>query len=181
MEAHFKITSRSQFFIVKELLILTFYAIIFIFIISYFISTNYNIVVPIYISFLIVKEIPCLFIHYQYRKYNKEMELFVNGHSRSISIIYQGVKHSFHFDQIKNIKLALMPTLYRGSDRGINAWELYHYAVLETKDGKQFVITCLLVNNLREYFEDLGLETIKVRKLFPWIRVPSAYQQITNI
>ncbi len=63
--------------------------------------------------------------------------------------------------------------LYHGAANALNVWGLYHYAILELDDGSRFVITCLLVNDLRKFFPDLGIEVIKRKKALPIIKLAS--------
>jgi len=67
------------------------------------------------------------------------------------------------FDNIKTITIVL-------SWEGDASWSGYQYTVLVTHTGQRFLISCLIVRNLREFFNDLGLTFAVERSLFPFVR-----------
>jgi hypothetical protein len=170
MNTTYEITNKSQIFIVKELLIGAVYLILGYLILMHFYPEYPYAGAIIFVGgYAIIDLIPCFIIHTQYYRFNKGTKLSINKVTRTITILDKGSTHSFSFDKIKSIKLELMSALYRGGKRGMSAWELYHYAVLETEDKHRFIITCLLVNDLRKFFDELGLKVTKEWTFFPLI------------
>jgi len=78
---------------------------------------------------------------------------------------------SFRFDQIKTIYLAMMGTIINGQKHGAITVNRYHYALIETQDGHRFFITCLLINNLMNFFKENGLDFVKEQIYWPRIRI----------
>jgi hypothetical protein len=171
MNAIFKLTLKSQIFIIKEHLEFALFGLIGYLIFVYFEKPFDIFGIALFFTawYTIINLIPSLFLHYQYNKYNKGVKVVVDPISRTMTIDSDGSTQTFNFNQIKSIRLSLTSALYRGDKRGLCAWDLYHYAVVEIEAEKQFVITCLLINDLRTYIKELGLKAIKERVFFPLI------------
>jgi hypothetical protein len=166
----YAVTPRSQIFIVKELAITACIFVLGFFAIRY-LYPGYDIYSAkiFIICYLVIQVMPCLILHPQYYYYNAEMILNIDTGNRTLSIKNGVSEYSYHFHQIKSIKIAMVMGLYRGGRIGFSAWDLYHYAVIETQDERQYVVTCLLINDLRKFFEELGLEIQKEWIIFPLI------------
>ena len=121
--------------------------------------------------FLIVEFIPSVIIHFQYLRYNGGTKLSIDTEQRVITIENHDSKVSFSYNQIKTIRLALMGDLHNGYQRGAASWISYHYAFVKTEDGRHFIITCLLINDLRKFFKDSGLKVTNDRVFFPTVRM----------
>jgi hypothetical protein len=128
-------------------------------------------------AFLVTQFIPCLFIHYQYLKYNRNTRLNIDADNRIMEVDCEGDKRSFRFDEIKSLRLALMADLYDGDQRGVSAHTVYHYAFLETQNGERFIITCLLVTDMRKLFKDIGINYTKDKVFWPMIRMSRYNEQ----
>jgi len=114
--------------------------------------------------------LPLTTVHFQYLKYNKHTELSIDKNKR-IMIVKEGDDaFSFRFDQIKIIYLAMMGTIINGQKHGAITVNRYHYALIETQDGHRFFITCLLINNLMNFFKENGLDFVKEQIYWPRIR-----------
>ena len=171
MDVKYKITFNSQSFIIKELAISA-----IVFLIGYLVLVKYYdpgeeimsaiICLTVYV---VLQLIPSLILHLQYLKYNKTTSFSINESERIMSITDTNMTSSYGFDQIKYIWLITTYPLYRGARRGIGAWQLYHYSVIEMKDGKQFVVSCLLVNNQEKFYDALKLQTYKRTLFYPLI------------
>ena len=85
---------------------------------------------------------------------------------------------SYGYDQIKIIRLAMMHHIINGQKHGWVTFHRYHYALIETKDGHRFFITCLLINNLTKFFEENGLFYIIEQIYWPGIRL-ARYKEAT--
>lgn len=177
MDVTYKVTWKTQMFIVKEL-----WASAVVFVLGYFIMIQMypggaNTFAKFFVGgFFIIQIIPSALIHFQYLKYNKDTILKVDIANRIVIIKERDATYSFPFDQISTIRLALMADLYNGGKRGLVASVLYHYAFVETLGGEKFIITCLLVNDLRKFFNGMGLEAKWERVFFPMVRM-SRYKE----
>ena len=120
-------------------------------------------------GYIITNLIPCLIIHTQYLKYNKDVKLIIDKSNRIMTISYRDATHSFSFDDIKYVQISMMANLYRGAKKGLVVWEGYTYAAIVTEGGERFIITRLLINDLMTFFKDLGLIVIKKKIYFPFI------------
>ena len=172
MESTYKLKLQSQMFIVRELWTSAVVLFIGYLVMVYFYPWGKSIFTEFFVGgYLTFQIIPCVIVHYQYLKYNKDTVLTVNASERTMTIKEKGVEHSFSFDQIKGIRLALMADLYNGHEGGLVAFIRYHYAYIETQGNEKFIITCLLFSDLRLLFKDIGLSFRKDRVLFPTIRM----------
>jgi hypothetical protein len=122
-------------------------------------------------SYVVTQILPCLFIHYQYLKYNEATKVRVDTTNKMMTIEENRMKHIFHFSEIKSLHLAMMADLYDGGKRGISAHVMYHYAYLKINNGDQFIITCLLIHDLRKFFKDLDIEYTKDKIFWPMVRM----------
>jgi len=121
--------------------------------------------------YIVIEILPLTTIHFQYYKYNKSTELCIDKEKRIIIIKEKDDVCSFRFDQIKKIHLALNGWLINGRKSGFIVANRYHYALIETQDGHRFFITCLLINNLINFFDENGLYYEKELVLWPRIRL----------
>ena len=115
--------------------------------------------------------LPLTTVHFQYLKYNKQTELSIDKNKRIIIVKEGDNAFSFRFDQIKIIYLAMMGTIINGQKHGAITVNRYHYALIETQDGHRFFITCLLINNLMNFFKENGLDFVKEQIYWPRIRI----------
>ena len=166
----YKITFKSQLFIVKELLGRATVLVIglFLFVVIFLHGQEAGFIVKVSAPFYLLFELlPCIIIHYQYFKSNKDTIVSVNTVDRTMSIDEKGTLNSFRFDQIKSLRLALMADLYNGRNGGFGAYLLYHYAYIELYNGDNFIITCLIYNDLRKFFENIKIEVVRDLVFFP--------------
>ena len=120
-------------------------------------------------GYLMSTFVPCLIIHTQYLKYNKDVKLMINKFNRVMTISYRDSTHSFSFEDIKRVEVSMMANLYNGAKKGFFVWEGYTYAVIGTEGGERFLITRLLINDPISFFKDLGLLVTKKKIYFPFI------------
>ena len=107
-----------------------------------------------------------LFVHLQYFNANKYTKLLIDTIDNQI--IYksnEGTK-TINFNEINEIEVHMMPSLYRGSNIQILPFEQYCYAVLYTTSEK-IVISCLVIRNPMEAFKDLGIKITRIKRFFP--------------
>lgn len=106
---------------------------------------------------LLVFLIPQLVIHLTYYWREEGRVLFYNRSERYILIIINQREHRIDFEDIahveRNITFALLGIMYQWMP-----WDNYNYSVIHLMDGRQFLVTSLLVPNM-----DLPLEENKVR------------------
>lgn len=107
-----------------------------------------------------------LFVHLQYFNANKYTTLCIEtGENQIIYKSNEGTK-TINFNEINEIEVHMMPSLYRGSSIQILPFEQYCYAVLYTTNEK-IVISCLVIRNPMEAFKDLGIKITRIKRFFP--------------
>ena len=121
------------------------------------------------VGYIIIQLIPSSILHFQYFRKNRKKKFFVDENSHLFTLTDEKSTSLIRFDQIKSIHIISSIALYRGGERGISAWELYHYAVIVMEDGRRFVITCILVNNLKNFFGNFKLQVTKHWNFYPLI------------
>jgi hypothetical protein len=170
MDKTYKITLASQLFIIKELLTSMVLLTCCYFLLKwYYPGDDWEMAMYFMVGFLVFNLIPSFMIHVQYYRYNKGVSLQIDTVSRTMNVIQSGSQHSFRFNQIIKVNVELMNSLYRGARRGFATWEQYHYAAIEMEGGEKFFITCLLINDLRKFFKEVGVEAQNQRIFFPLI------------
>jgi hypothetical protein len=175
----YKLTRKSQMFVVNELsqrAIVFFGALVVLQILFPEIFTHDTFFGLSMISFWIIwycvwELLPLPFIHFQYLKYNKYTELSIDKNKRIMIVKEEDNVYSFRFDQIKIIHLAMMSAIINGRKHGLAMFNRYHYALIETQDGHRVFITCLLINNLMNFFDENGLYYEKEQIYWPRIRL----------
>ncbi len=177
----YKISFRTQLFIVKEHLPFIMYGVIGTLVVMHF-DPRLGIIMAKAgsVGYSIVAILPNILVHIQYLRINKDVILSVSMAARSMEITRLKETRPFSFDEILSVRLALMPDIYNGADRGLLPLAIYHYAYIELKDNEHFVITCLMVNNLGKFFEGLGIEVRKDCIHFPMVLM-SRYAQKTLV
>jgi hypothetical protein len=175
----YKLTRKSQMFVIRALSQIAIWGFGVLFILQIIfpkifmrdISEGFS-ALSYWIALYIVMEIlPLTTVHFQYYKYNKDTELCIDKNKRIIIVKEKDNAHSFRFDQIKIIHLAMQDWLINGRESGFIVVNRYHYALIETLDGHRFFITCLLINNLMKFFDENGLHYEKELVLWPRIRL----------
>jgi hypothetical protein len=171
MDKTFKLTLRSQMFIVYDFILFVIIGFLFFEAVIYFRPDGKDLLLKIYlIGFLGLELLPTILIYIQYYIFSQGMEIGVNNSDRTINIRYDGNQRNIAFSEVKFIEVRFVPSLYSGRKRGMNVWEIYHYAVIETMNGERFVITCLLINKIENTFKDLGIEVRRKMIWFPFVR-----------
>jgi len=172
MNATYKITLKSQLFIIRELFVFAWPCRVGYYVLDYLYPGDDTFLLEwLAGGFFVIQILPSAIIHFQYLNYNKDTIVTVNSNERTITIEEKGVIHSFRFEKIKSLRLALMADLYNGHDGGFIACLKYHYAYIELQNGDEFIITCLVYNDLRKFFKDIGLEANKDLVFFPGVRM----------
>ena len=170
METVYKTTLQSQMFIVKSLTIAGAYHFgVCLLLVQIYPKYSFDCAVIFVIGFFVGNILPSLILHIQYLRFSKGMELRTYSSREKIDISYQGKIHSIYLRDRPKIKIMLGSALFRGGRNGITVWESYHYATLDIGEPQPIVITCLLVNNLQRFFEQLGLSVQRERRIFPLI------------
>ena len=172
MVTKYSVNIKSQIFILKEL---SKRAVVFIlgyYLFNYFLHWRHDVVIIIFfvVGYFVMEVLPSSILHYQYYRYNRHTTLIVNAINKSIVIQEKLEKYEIKVTQITNIFIALTVGTYEGSNGGWAAWDLYQYAYIDIQDGKRFVISCLLVNDLWKLFRELGIKATEVHLVFPTIR-----------
>jgi len=174
MDEIYEITPRNQIFIVEELVRSSLYGVAVYYVYTTYLYTHINqsfFSVGLLVTFIVTQLIPSGILHFQYYEINKATRIIVDKDSRTLTIESDGTKQLINLNQIEKIRLVLGAYLYKGRKRGMNSWDLYHHAIVEVEGGKRFIITCLLINDLRNFFDDLGLEVVKIRRVYPFISI----------
>ena len=119
------------------------------------------------ILFFLLFFIPQLILHLNYYFHNKDDILLYDAPRRSITIDHAGVSQTFFFDDIELVERFKSYPLAEGRMQWF-PWDSYNYSIIHLKNGKEFLVTSLLVPNM-----DLPLEAgrIRLRKTFYPIRV----------
>lgn len=175
----YKVTRKSQMFIVNELSqrAIVFFGGLVVFHILYpKISTDdflfgFSMISSAIIWYCLWELLPLPFVHFQYLEYNKHTELSIDKNRRIMIVKEEDNVVSFRFDQIRIIHLAMMGTIINGRKHGFITVNRYHYALIETQDGHRFFITCLLINNLMNFFDENRLYYEKEQIYWPRIRL----------
>ena len=167
----YQVTLQSQLFILKEIGIRSLVLVVGMIVVVHFRHGEYwaDILFAFELSLIIIAldAIPCAVLHYQYYNHDKGVKLGIDGVTRTITLEGIHESHLLHFDEIESIRIVLAGELFDGAKRGWYALEQYHYAVIETKNNKRFIITCLLLNDLRNVFSRYGLTVNWERRGFP--------------
>jgi len=174
MDQTFKITLRSQWFIVRENLKFIIVGTVGCELIITYYDPTLKPILPIVLvaGYTLISVIPCIIVHLQYLKYNNGMQVTIDKINRTITISTAEQEISIPFNRIRVVRIALMSSYYGDKfNQGFTPWECYQYALIQLQDGKQFIITCLLINNLKNFFKDLGIEVTKDRVFFPTVRM----------
>ena len=174
MDRSYQVTLTSQMFIVKELMRRLFlvYGVLFAIAETWLWHGKHLIVygAAYFACFLIVEAIPSALFHLQYHRRDRGKVLCLDSAGRTMTVDQNGSSDTFKLSDLVKSGLILDPFLYRGRKRGQASWGIYHYGRLHTNDGKIYIITCLLVNDLRKFFGDLGVEVTKVKRVYPIVR-----------
>lgn len=164
-------TLQSQIFIVRELFIRSGIVVIGMFIILYYYNyAYYQFAIWIsLISILVMDLIPCSIFHIQYYNHDKDIRFRIDRNAKIIEINDNSSSHVLKFTGISSIRIVMRPGLFNGAKRGICAFDSYHYAVLNTKVNEKFIVTCLLINDMRNTFHSLGIKVNWERRIIPLI------------
>jgi hypothetical protein len=110
-----------------------------------------------------------LSIHLYYFYNSKNVVIIKNIFAEKIIYDYDGVSKTIDLDGKEKIEVHMMSSVYRRSKIKIAPFEPYHYAIIITK-AANYVITCLVMPNIIEEFDKLGIKYTKKLRFFPYIR-----------
>lgn len=103
-------------------------------------------VVPI--AIFIVGVLPAIIIHINYYLANRGDTLLFSFQDRIVTIIHKGNSTTFTLDDIDHIEKYMSYNL--AADRsGVIPWDDYNHTIIYLKNGQEFIVTSLLVPNLR--------------------------------
>ncbi|MDP4270143.1 MAG: hypothetical protein Q8909_08445 [Bacteroidota bacterium] len=105
-----------------------------------------------------------LYLHFQYNKEDEGKILSIDRENSLMTIDNGREKILIPFVEIQKIEIHMMPSKYRGSNIQFFPFEEYNYAVIFVGHEK-YIITCLMIENLRQFFLDLGLNVIRIKEL----------------
>jgi len=171
MEKSFSVTVSNQLFILKDLA--SDALIIFLLYLLYLRIGDPD-VIPLLgkglvVAYLLFEILPCSVVHVQYLVYNLNRKLVVDRLTKTITIQDKTLATLIHIDDILKVSIVRAPTWLRGELRGLSATDRYRYAVIELMDHRKFVITCLLVFDLRKFFGELGIISTEQRVIVPLV------------
>lgn len=129
---------------------------------------------------ILLECIPSAILHLQYRKYNKGMRVALDQASSTLTIIDGPSTSVVRLGEAKKVEVIMNPFFLKGQNGGMDAWNVHHHAVITSKERKRFVITCLLVNDLRVFFHVLGIKVWKVKRIYPRIRLENTSEAVPN-
>ncbi len=107
--------------------------------------------------------IPQLILHLRFYRLDRRRRFYYTPDGQQLSLQLEGGRtFAFKFDEIERVERSKS---FPFSERRAHwlPWDIYNYSVIRLKDGKQFVVTSLLVPNM-----DLPIEAskLKLRKRF---------------
>ena len=123
-----------------------------------------------FIIFYLVNLIAVLFVHYQYYKKNRSLELLIEQDKKQLVYKANNYVKTLSFNEIQKVEIYMMPSMYRGSNIQILPFESYHYAVIHTLDKEKLIVTCLVVKNLIKVFTDLNINITRKKCIYPNIK-----------
>lgn len=170
----YEITAKSQMFILKQLARSALAGVVLYYAYTTFFYSNIpkTFFVLVIIVFLVFFEIlPSAILHLQYRRCNQGVKATLEQASSTLTIFDGASTHVVKLKEARKIELIMNVFFLKGQNVGFDAWDVYHHAIITTQDNKRFVITCLLINDLRAFFHVLGIKVWKVKRNFPRIKV----------
>jgi hypothetical protein len=120
-------------------------------------------------GFLVYDVVPTLLLHWHYFRINQHTRITVNRAAGAITIIENAKSCTLDLHRIPRVVVSLSWPLFHDEKIGMASWQSYHFALLETNEGDQFIITCLLISNLQFFFKDLGIHIVTERRMFPFV------------
>jgi hypothetical protein len=161
----YEVTFKRQMELLRYMLIIH-GIIIFAYLLHYG-FTFQAVLLEAYVFLLLFDVLPTIILHLQYLKANRNAIFVVREQQRTLSYSRNGEKFNYSFDDIEQI--------YYVAGWGNDQWYSfsdYRYFILTFKDGREILITCLMINFTRQSLERMFGKalTIKRRPPFPFIR-----------
>jgi hypothetical protein len=157
MKIRFEVTNQSQLSCAVVPIIWT---LILIIAAAFLVQSLISVILIIAVLFIGI--IPTIILHSQYYNQNRGMKIEIDKNTRIITVLYNERSDSISFDKIKSIMIVKNVSIE-------SPWSGYHYALVTTSEGKQIIVTCLIIKKLKEYFDELGLPTNIEKAYFPSI------------
>jgi len=161
----YEIAIRSRIVYLRSIIVR--YAILFLFCWAFYSQVSGNSVIYLgagllFVVFVLVDIVPFVVLHHEYYNLSKNMHVVVDEDHHALTVSNQHGTHSISFDHIQHVNIVQ-------SYGGDGSWSGHKYAILRTKEGNEFIITSLLISNLLEFFNTLGVATSTQKKIFPFI------------
>ena len=149
-----KISLIDHFRMLKELIIVTFFMILFFGVIFHnFPPKTIFPLVVIVLLYLVLFLLPVICIHLNYYNYNKYSEYDFS--EKGIKIVTAKSEVFFDNSDIKEIKLILSPQKRNNSGIFFLPFLDYYYFEIEMYDGEKIILSCLLKKSLDRYITNL--------------------------
>jgi hypothetical protein len=121
--------------------------------------------------------LPVLYLHLEYYYYNRGVELEISSYEKSLSYTNKlGIKQTYSFNDLAKIELYMAPSWHRGSNFQLMPFEQYHYARIYTKNDKEIIVTCLLVQRVQDAVKQITGIPLENKKTFIasilWYKIP---------
>lgn len=160
----YRISLKNHLFALHGAIIFT----IVVFVGVFFIGINKGFELDLYIYssiFYLINIGAVFFVHFQYYQANKHTSIYIL-HEKQILYKSNDSEKNISFNEIVNVEIHMVPSLYYGNRIQLLPFEQYHYAILNTVNEK-IVISSLVIKNPIEVFTDLGFKIIRIKQFFP--------------
>ena len=166
----FRITSRSQSIVSRPFLRGTLtWIVAFLLVALYFNKIPFYLAIEFFSAgYVLFEVLPCAVIHLQYLVYNRFATVVIEAEGFSYSD--ESGKQTILLSDVKRVRMRLAPSAIRGTKWVMTVWERYNYAIVDLASGSSLVLTCLLINDLRGFFESLGWNYVVEETSFPIVR-----------
>ncbi len=126
----------------------------------------------VFIFLALTDILPFLFLHVTYCLYDQHTFLTFNS---ELAVLTIKRRDSSHCINLENIQDSCIVSSYgfKGS-RGWYAFAAYHYCTIYLKDGSSHTFTCLLVDDIEDFFRFVLKQEVRFKfKLIAFLKVKS--------
>jgi hypothetical protein len=147
----FRIKNKQQFLMLSSFLLYNFFLIF----LAIFLHAKIEVLVFMFILLFLIDGLPTLIIHRNYLLNDKGTELTIDIEFKEIIYKKQTINRKYNFSDIIRLEFCCSTVM----NNGIHSFGQYRYCKFFFKDSSDIVVTCLMIEDIKNTLENL----LKVR------------------
>jgi len=122
----------------------------------------------VFVFLTLTYKLPLLILYVNYKRslYSCIEKIIINRHEGSLTLCHNNVYDKYSFEEIKEVVMICSPNLYNNR-LCIFFWDEYFYTIFKFKDGKEYNIPCIIIDEFNFLPDEKVKKKLKLFALMP--------------